>query len=304
MKDGYSFVAVVGLLLMSGGVSAQSQPQLLRPSYQSSATGQERQYLLYLPIAYDSRDDWPVIFFLHGGGERGDGRGDLDYVLSHGPIYEAWIQKQDLPFVIVAPQLPVFGQAEQQRLRGERPARLDEGVPPRWGGIPTQTAMARVTESVEPGYAASTDGEGFGPPDGWSRTDDDLINILDEVLGDYRADPDRVYLTGLSYGGYGTFYMAAAHPDRWAAIAPIVGTGDPATAGVIAEHQLPIWIFGGGRDTTVRVGWLYEMAQALEDAGHPDVRFTVHEDMGHDAWTRVYQSRDFYDWLLENRRQP
>jgi len=129
-----------------------------------------------------------------------------------------------------------------------------------------------------------------------------LIHILDEVLATRRADSERVYLTGLSYGGYGSFYMAAAHPERWAAVAPIVGTGDPATAGVIAEHRLPIWIFGGGRDPVIHVGWLYDMAQALVAAGHPDVRFTVHEDMGHDAWTRVYSSLDFYEWLLSNRR--
>jgi predicted peptidase len=142
----------------------------------------------------------------------------------------------------------------------------------------------------------------LGPPDGWWKCEDDLVAMLDEVLRDFRADPQRVYLTGLSYGGFGTFYMAAAHPDRWAAIAPIVGTGDPAAAPILAERSLPIWMFGGGRDELVRVDWLYEMANALETAGHTSVRFTVHEDATHDAWKRVYAGQDLYSWFLSNVR--
>jgi TonB family protein len=278
-----TIVAIVlfGLLSVAGRAVAQSEPTLLRPSYESAATGEERRYLLYLPSGYGEQTNrvWPVIFFLHGGGERGNGLDDLDHVLAHGPIYEAWIQKKDLPFIIVAPQLPVFGQQEQLRMRAATPpVRLNDGVPPRWPGIPIQGPILRQQETAVPDFESNPGAGGFGPPEGWWMTDDDLIHILDEVLAEYRADADRVYLTGLSYGGYGTFFMAAAHPERWAAIAPIVGTGDPATAGVIAEHQLPIWIFGGGRDTVVRVGWLYEMARALENAGHSGVRFTVHED--------------------------
>lgn len=297
---------IVALLAMLAGTAAMSaEPTLLRPAYESTATGKERQYLLYLPSGYDAakEEEWPVIFFLHGGGERGNGLEDLDFVLAHGPLYEAWIQKHDLPFIIVAPQLPVFDQHEQLRWRGEKPVRLADGVPPRWPGIPAEGPIRRETEMREPAWTPDIS-EGYGPPDGWWRVEEDLVRILDDVLDNYRADAGRVYLTGLSYGGYGTFFMAAVHPDRWAAVAPVVGTGDPATAPVIAGHRLPIWIFGGGRDTVVRVGWLYAMARALEEAGHPDVRFTVHEDMTHDAWTRVYRSRDFYDWLLAQRRKP
>jgi predicted peptidase len=230
--NGITTSAAFGLILAGAQGAAQAEPTLLRPCYPSTATGKERQYLLYLPSGYDEQAgrDWPVIFFLHGGGERGDGDEDLDYVLSHGPIYEAWIQKRDLPFIIVAPQLPVFGQAEQLGFRGNKPERLDVGVPPRWAGIPTDGPMVRHDETAVPQWTAAREPRGYGPPEGWWMTEADLIAILDEVIETYRADPDRVYLTGLSYGGYGTFYMAATHPDRWAAIAPIVGTGDPATA--------------------------------------------------------------------------
>jgi predicted peptidase len=292
------YVALVTLLVefQVGCGASPSDPELLRLPYESSATGKGREYLLYLPVGYRDHATqlWPVICFLHGAGERGNGLDDLDYVMRHGPMMEAWIQKRDLPFIIMGPQLPVFDQEGQLRFREgvAKPARLQSGVPEREPESRSDRPMVRIEDNDPQPW-----GE-LGPPDGWWKCEDDLLAILDEVLRDYRGDPHRVYLTGVSYGGYGTFYMAAAHPDRWAAAAPIVGTGDPDTATVLAERDLPIWMFGGGRDGSVRVGWLYEMAQALEAAGHSSVRFTVHEDTGHDAWKRVYAGQDLYDWFL------
>jgi predicted peptidase len=85
--------------------------QLLRLSNRSGLDGKERDFFLYLPRGYqgDEARKWPVILFLHGDGERGDGKAQLDFVLTHGPLYEAWIQKRDLPFLIISPQLPMFG---------------------------------------------------------------------------------------------------------------------------------------------------------------------------------------------------
>jgi len=126
--------------------------------------------------------------------------------------------------------------------------------------------------------------------------------MVDDTLRDYRADPDRVYLTGLSYGGFGTWYLAAARPDRWAAVAPICGAGSLKLLPRIAEARTPIWIFQGGRDRLVRPEWVLANAVALDKAGHPDVRLTVHEDMGHNVWSRVYEGWDLYNWFLSHRR--
>jgi hypothetical protein len=89
-------------------------------------------------IRHDSDPDgrWPVMLFLHGNGERGNGKEDLDWVLTHGPLYEAWIQKRDLPFIIVAPQLPLYGLDEtidyiRDRKIEDIPERLEQGVPAR-----------------------------------------------------------------------------------------------------------------------------------------------------------------------------
>jgi predicted peptidase len=296
----HAALVVLLVVLLVGCGATSSDPELLRRSYQSTATGKAREYLLYLPEGYQDHQTrpWPVILFLHGAGERGDGLDDLDFVMRHGPMMEGWIQKRDLPFIIIGPQLPVFEQEEQLRFREgiPKPKRLESGVPPREPESRPDRLIVR-TEDTDP----RPWGE-LGPPDGWWKCENDLLDILDEVLRDFRGDPDRVYVTGISYGGYGTFYMAAAHPDRWAAVAPIVGTGNPDTATVLAEHNLPIWMFGGGRDGSVPVGWLYQMAQALEAAGHSSLRFTVHEDTGHDAWKRVYAGQDLYDWFLSHTR--
>ena len=85
--------------------------QLLRISRVSLATKAERDHFLYLPKGYVSSSEqrWPVLLFLHGNGERGDAKADLDYLLKNGPLYETWIQKRDLPFIVIAPQLPMYG---------------------------------------------------------------------------------------------------------------------------------------------------------------------------------------------------
>lgn len=278
-------------------IDGRTQAQLLHKPYRSSATGKDRQYLLYLPTGFYSEPNkkWPVILFLHGGGERGNGADELDHVLRHGPLMEAWIQGRDLPFVMIAPQMPMFDRERRSPL-GETPKRVESGAPPeRDRPGPPRSPMDRSISEDEPRWDEK------GPPDGWWRVEDDLIAMVDEVLADYQGDPARVYLTGLSYGGFGTWHMASAHPDRWAAIAPICGGGNPEQARIIAKKQTPVWIFQGGRDTTVKPKYVLRMAQELEKDGHPEVRLTVHEDLPHNVWTRVYEGRDIYDWLLKHR---
>ena len=75
------------------------------------------------------------------------------------------------------------------------------------------------------------------------------------------------------------------YPDRWAAIAPFCGDANDAQMAELARCRLPIWMFHGGRDDVVKPEWAYDLANALERAGHTSVRFTVHEDLGHDCWT-------------------
>jgi predicted peptidase len=281
--------------------------QLLRRPYHSTPTDDEREYLLYLPAGYDPAGDrlWPVILFLHGGGERGDGREELNFVMWHGPLREAWIQRRDLPFILIGPQLPVFGQHDQVRLRAGRPLpeRLPSGPPSRRPEERPERPMARAHDLTPSDFNVTEQWGIDGPPGGWQLCEEDLLGMVDRTLSECRGDPERVYLTGLSYGGYGTWHMATAHPDRWAAIAPMCGGADPALAPRLAERQMPTWIVQGGRDYRVKPRWAYTMANALEQAGHRSVRLTVHEDLGHDCWTRAYAGEDLYLWFLAYKRQ-
>ncbi|MEX2125725.1 MAG: alpha/beta hydrolase-fold protein [Woeseia sp.] len=301
---------VAAMALFCGSVAA-GEPvagdRLLRLGYESAATGHRREYFVFLPVGYrqEAGREWPVMLFLHGNGERGDGLDDLDYVLAHGPLMEAWIQRRPLPFIIISPQLPVFGELDAIADRKtEKPARLDHGAPERNYGFPSTLPIQRTGPDAFPdGPHANYDpfSEPQQLPAGWERIDTELIAMVDHVLDEFRTDPSRVYLTGLSMGGFGAFHMATRFPDRWAAMAAIVATGRPEHAGTLADAGLPIWMFGGGKDTIVKPHWLYTMARALEEAEHPALRFTMHEDMDHDAWKRVYAGHDLYDWFLRYR---
>ena len=285
--------------LAFGEPAGRSQGQLLRRGYESQATGERREYFVYLPTGYHTEPGkrWPVILFLHGGGERGDALEDLDRILAHGPVAEAWIQGRDLPFIMISPQMPLF---DRPRRNSDQPApkRTEDGPPPprRYGRRPTQP-MARVTDPSVPSYTASMSRAS------WTTMEDEVLAMVDSTLREFRADEDRVYLTGLSFGGAGTWHLAMTDPNRWAAIAPICGPGDPSRVDPIANARTPVWVFQGGRDTVVRPERVLETVTALEAAGHPDVRFTVHEDLGHNVWTRVYEGWDLYAWFLAHRRQ-
>ena len=285
---------------------APSPPQLLRVSKRTAATHAERDYFLYLPAGHASMPDklWPVLLVLHGNGERGDAKADLDYLLKNGPLYEAWIQKRDLPFILIVPQLPMYGRDEtadylKNRRREEIPARLEVGVPPRPAEFPTPDAMRGAVAAELPADATA-----YGPPMGWPELEEDLIGMLDDALRERHGDTTRQYLTGLSYGGFGTWYLASHHPDRFAAIAPVVGYGHPDLMPPIAAAQIPIWCFAGGRDGSVKVKNFYAGLNRLEALGHRELRFTIEADMGHDVWARVYGGNDLYDWLLSHQKRP
>lgn len=137
------------------------------------------------------------------------------------------------------------------------------------------------------------------PGRGWNP--DVLSALLDSVIKEYHVDKDRVYLTGLSMGGYGTWALAAAYPGKFAALAPICGGGNPAEAGKLAS--LPIWVFHGAKDTTVPPKRSEEMVEALKAAGG-NPKFTVYPEAGHDSWTATYDNPEFYKWLLAQKRIP
>ena len=127
------------------------------------------------------------------------------------------------------------------------------------------------------------------------------LAILDEVEKNYNVDTKRVYLTGLSMGGEGTWSLAAAYPDRWAAIVPIAGGGDTATAARF--KHIPCWYFQGDADQLDLVRHARKMIRALKEAGSRPL-YTEYRRVGHDSecWDRTYSNPVLYEWLLLQKR--
>lgn len=128
-----------------------------------------------------------------------------------------------------------------------------------------------------------------------------LNTLLDEVQAQYRVDERRIYVTGLSMGGFGTWALAIESPHRFAAIAPICGGGDARALFVGRIKHLPTWVFHGARDEVVPIEQSQRMVDALTTCGG-NVKFTVYPEAGHDAWTQTYENPEFYGWLLAQQR--
>lgn len=136
------------------------------------------------------------------------------------------------------------------------------------------------------------------PAGEWWSTHE-LAALLDVVQAKYRVDPNRVYVTGMSMGGYGTWALATEFPDRFAAIAPVCGGGDIAEAERLVT--LPIWAFHGNKDNVVPFSESQKMVDALCNLSG-DIRFTAYPECGHDAWTATYSNPEFYTWLFSHSR--
>jgi predicted peptidase len=130
---------------------------------------------------------------------------------------------------------------------------------------------------------------------------DELIQLVDHIVAHLNVDPERVYVTGLSMGGYGTWRLAAAYPDRFAAAVPICGGGsrEKMTAGLT---KVPIWAFHGAKDPVVPVSESRQMVFPLRQAGS-EVRITIYPDVAHNSWEETYNNQEVYDWLLAHRRK-
>jgi predicted peptidase len=244
-------VVAIGCSTASQPSAVSTQPidgQLPKTFSRTRTVTQKLDYLLFLPKGYSDKADqqWPLILFLHGAGERGS---DLKLVTKHGPP-KLVKDRPDFPFIVVSPQCPA----------GER-----------W----------------EP---------------------EAVIGLLDDVLRRYRVDAKRVYLTGLSMGGYGTWSTGVRNPHRFAAIAPICGGGTRIDVLLGArEHKealqsLPVWAFHGAKDPVVPLDESQRMVEALKKAGTKDVKLTVYPEAQHDSWTQAYDDPKLFEWFLSHSK--
>ena len=229
-----TYALIIPLLIISHATHAQlaAETAALNPT-------EEIHYWQYLPDNYDSDTaaQFPLVVFLHGGGEVGN---DLELVKKHG-LPKLIAQGQSFPFMLVAPQNP-------------RDQLWDDAL---------------------------------------------VLAVLDRAMATHRIDPDRVYLTGMSRGGFGTWRLAIQHPERFAAIVPVCGGGVPDYVKRIKD--VPVWAFHGAKDRVIPLSRTVEMVEALLFAGG-NVKLTVYPEAGHDAWTETYNNPALYEWLLQQSR--
>lgn len=133
---------------------------------------------------------------------------------------------------------------------------------------------------------------------------DALHALIVDVVKSYAIDRSRIYLTGLSMGGYGAWHLAEAYPHLFAAIIPICGgtrpmIGFPERIKVLKDT--PIWIFHGVKDDVVPLKNSQDLVDVLIKHGGK-VKFTIYPDAGHDSWTRTYENLDVFAWLMTQKR--
>lgn len=255
---------IAGILAFPVAASAQRQETgfLNRVVVEGSET---RRYQIFVPADYTRSRQWPVVLFLHGGGEQGND-GLIQTEVGLGSAIRRDTERW--PAIVVFPQVRA----------GKR-----------WNG---QDAA-------------------------WA------LKALEQTQREFATDPTRVYLTGMSRGGAGAYYLAYRHPSRFAAILVVCGRvrpattldgqpaldadpvipvvdGDPFEALAAKLKGVPLWIFHGDADAVVSVEESRRAAAALRKVGSP-ITFTELPGVGHNAWDTAYRTSEVAQWLLANR---
>ena len=231
-------------------------------SYEFTGTAKLRMpYRLLTPSGFNSGVKFPLVVFFHGSGERGS---DNEKQLVHGVGRFARPDSQaQFPCFVLAPQCPTH---------------LDN-QPIMWTGERERTHLLKL----EPEVATPL------------RTALEIVNTIQE---NYAIDVDRVYITGLSMGGFATWESLIRHPQKFAAAIPVCGGGDSSYADRI--RHIPVWAFHGENDTSVPVECSRLMIKMIEKVGgHP--RYTEYPGVGHNSWERAYAEPELLSWFFSQK---
>ncbi|MGE5108375.1 MAG: prolyl oligopeptidase family serine peptidase [Sphingobacteriales bacterium] len=208
---------------------------------------------------YDTLRKYPLIIFLHGSGERGS---DNEQQLKWGVMNFAAEQNMiKHPAIVIAPQCPV-------------------GM--FWSNFSERNKSREMTLQPSP-----------------SKPMELLISLIQKLIKAYPVDTNRIYITGLSMGGMGTFDIIERYPHLFAAAVPVCGFGDTSRAASIAH--IPMWIYHGAEDAAVNPLYSLDMVQALTKAGaHPGL--TLYPEVGHFSWLGAYSDPLMIEWLFRQHR--
>lgn len=260
----FRFLIVLGALWMSKTPTTHGEEPRFEKHVFKAEDGRELLYRMRIPRTVAASESgstkYPLVLFLHGAGERGN---DNEAQLKHGIREFATGQRcQQHPAILVAPQCPEESQwVETDWSQTE----CDNCFP----SIPSEP-MSLVYELVE--------------------------SLISQEL----VDTSRIYVTGLSMGGYGSWYAAGDGRIRFAAMVAVCGGGDSQWSDRYADTNL--WAIHGDADPVVPVGRSRTMVSAIINAGHAgEIRYTELPGVNHDSWTATYANPDTYEWMFSQR---
>lgn len=255
---------LIGLILsISLSVTTTAQDLSLFQRKQFIIGNDTLPYRLLLPENYNPSKKYPLVFFLHGAGERGN---DNEKQLVHGAkLFLKEEVRTDYPAIIVFPQCPQNSFWSNVDFKMENGKRIfgfkAEGEP--------TLAMKMAQE------------------------------LLYFILQEYPVNNKRVYAGGLSMGGMGTFEIVRRNPKLFAAAFPICGGGEPSTASVMKKTKW--WVFHGGKDDVVPPELSEKMVDALK-AMKAAVKFTLYPDANHNSWDPAFAEPELLSWLFKQKR--
>ncbi|MDD4493314.1 MAG: prolyl oligopeptidase family serine peptidase, partial [Eubacteriales bacterium] len=263
-------VVLVSALLMSSALPAFADAEVLEKDMifrymrdkRFTSSGTKLPYRMYVPEDYDEAQEYPLVVFFHGAGERGnDNRFQVIYPYSIVSRLLTEENRKNYKCIIIAPQCATGFQ---------------------WVDTPWSKGSYSINEVPESEFMKAT------------------MALIESVKREYSIADDRVYATGISMGGFGTWDIISRHEELFAAAVPICGSGDPFYAEVLKD--MPIWTFHGSADTSVPVEGTREMVEALIAAGSDSIRYTEYENEEHNVWNKAYVEDDLVSWLFEQTR--
>lgn len=227
--------------------------------------GKTLSYRLLKPKNYGAAQRYPLVLFLHGAGERGsDNVAQLKHCVG---LFTEAANREKFPCFVVAPQCPMTDDKKNE--------------PWGWTGVhPFHVRPYRYPEKAgEPGRMA--------------------VELVAKLQQEFSVDADRLYVGGISMGGFGTWDALARHPAVFAAGVPVCGGGEPETAARFAK--VPVWCFHGAMDPTVPAWFSRTMIDALKAAGGQP-RYTEYPETKHDSWLPTFAEPELLPWLFAQKR--
>ena len=233
--------------------------------YKQFIDGQDTlNYRLLVPKDFEKSKKYPLHLFLHGYGERGsDNNLQLKYIAK---LFTDKKNRSQYKSFAVLPQFP-DGDSWTNREKVSS----------------NNNMYYKFFENKKPTKSLSL-----------------VIKLMDSLVKTSNVNTERVYATGLSNGGMGTFEMLYRRPDMFAAATPICGGAQPETAKLFAK-KTPVWIFHGSEDNVVHPLYSVKMVEAIIEAGGTP-KFTLYDNVNHDSWLNAFKDKDFFKWIYSKNK--